>query len=238
MKMSADLRPSGELKLRVIPPARGFPSPTMRHNERGRTILSEVCRMGLPQLGLAPEVNRWRANNFPNWLRGFRLVRRSLKTPGPSFVGALYLAHISDGFGRRELGLAGCRVVTDAWVNEIVDRLIAAGNINNFNFHGIGTGAAAEAAGDTALGTEITTEYATDNTRPTGTQVEGATANIYRTVGTITVDAAVAATEHGIFNQAATGGGILLDRTVFTVVNLANGDSLQATYELTINSGG
>jgi hypothetical protein len=45
-----------------------------------------------------------------------------------------------------------------------------------------------------------------------------------------------------IFSQAATGAAsaanTLLDRSVFSVVNLASGDSLQATYVLTCNSGG
>ena len=60
----------------------------------------------------------------------------------------------------------------------------------------------------------------------------------YTTVGTLTADAAIACTEHGIFSQAATGGGTLFDRSVFAVVNLANGDSLQATYVWTANAGG
>lgn len=55
---------------------------------------------------------------------------------------------------------------------------------------------------------------------------------------TLTPSAPVAITEHGIFSQAATGGGVLLDRSVFSVVNLASGDSLQATYDLTFAAGG
>ena len=73
--------------------------------------------------------------------------------------------------------------------------------------------------------------------RPTGSQTEGASANIYRTVGTLAPDATVAITEHGIFTQAATGGGTLLDRSVFSAVNMVSGDTLQSTYDLTFASG-
>jgi hypothetical protein len=94
------------------------------------------------------------------------------------------------------------------------------------------------ASGDTALVTESTTALNPDSTRGTGTTTEGASANIYRTVGTVTADAQIVVREHGVFSQAATGGGTLLDRTVFTTITLESGDSLQATYELTCSAGG
>jgi hypothetical protein len=107
-------------------------------------------------------------------------------------------------------------------------------------FHGIGTGTTAEAIGDTALVTELTTEYNPNSTRATGSQTEAA-ANIYQTVGTNTLDSGTpAVTEHGIFTQAATGGGTLLDRSVFAAINLvgANGDGLQTDYRFTVTAGG
>lgn len=137
-----------------------------------------------------------------------------------------------------DYGVVGYRVVTTAGVEALVDAFQNTFEPETFNFHGIGTGTNAEAVGDTSLQTELTTEYNPDSTRATGSQGEGATADIYQTVGTNSVDASVAITEHGIFTQAATGGGTLLDRTVFTVINLTSGDSLQSTYELTINDGG
>lgn len=136
-----------------------------------------------------------------------------------------------------DYGVVSRRVVTTAGVNFIVDAFQNLVELELMKFHGIGTGAVAEAVGDTALGTELTTQYNPDNTRATGSQTENG-ANVYRTVGTNLVDAAVAITEHGILTQAATGGGVLLDRSVFAVINLANGDSLQSTYDLTVNSGG
>lgn len=140
-----------------------------------------------------------------------------------------------------DLGLASTHVVTTAGVNFIVDAFQNSVEVENLRYHGFGTGTNAEATGDTALQTEETTQYNPDNTRPTGTLTEGASANIFRTVATYSPDSGGtrAITEHGIFSQAATGGGTLLDRSVFSVVNLVAGsDSLQATYELTFSAGG
>jgi len=135
-----------------------------------------------------------------------------------------------------DFGVISRRLVTNAGAGFLVDALQNLVEAELLKFHGIGTGTTAEAAGDTALVTELTTQYNPDNTRATGSLTE-LSAQVFRTVGTNTVDAAAAVTEHGIFSQAATGGGVLLDRSVFAVINLANGDSLQTTYDLTINSG-
>lgn len=137
-----------------------------------------------------------------------------------------------------DYGVLSRRVVTDAGVAFIVDAFQNTTELENMKFHGYGTGTNNEAAGDTALQTELTTQYATDNTRPTGTTTEGATANIYRTVATLSPDASVAITEHGIFSQASNAGGTLLDRSKFSAINLVgSADSLQTTYELTFTSG-
>lgn len=139
---------------------------------------------------------------------------------------------------RTDYGLVGRKVVTTAGVNFIVDAFQNTTEVENLKFHGIGTGSTAEAVGDTALVTELTTEYNPNSTRATGTTTEGASANIYRTVGTNTLDSGTPAiTEHGVFSASA--AGTLLDRTVFSAINLngANGDGLQATYELTCAAG-
>lgn len=136
------------------------------------------------------------------------------------------------------LGLASFRVITTAGVNFIVDAFQGTTELENLRYHGIGTGSTAEAIGDTALVTELTTEY-TGNVRATGTLTEGASANIYRTVGTNTLDGTPGAAlrEHGLFSQAATGGGTLLDRTVYAAITLSSGDSLQSTYDHTQTAG-
>jgi hypothetical protein len=137
-----------------------------------------------------------------------------------------------------DYGLAGRRVVTDAGVAFLASAFDNTVEPEILKYHGFGTGTTAEAAGQTALVTELTTEYATDNTRPTGSQAHSS--NTYTTVGTLSPDSGgtLAITEHGIFSQAANSGGTLWDRTKFTAVNLVAGsDSLQATYVLTLPSG-
>ena len=101
-----------------------------------------------------------------------------------------------------------------------------------FKFHGLGTGAIAAAETDTGCGTELTTHYNPDSTRATGTQATNG-ANVYRTVGTNTVDATAAVTEWCL-HKAATGAVTLWSRVVFSTISLASGDSLQTTYDLTI----
>jgi hypothetical protein len=121
---------------------------------------------------------------------------------------------------------AGENFLVDAWQNSV--------ELEIMKYHGIGTGTTAAAEANTALETELTTQYNPDNTRATGSLTEGASTNIFRTVGTNTVDASAAITEWGLLSQAATGGGTLWSRVVFSAINLANGDSLQTTYDLTV----
>ena len=134
-------------------------------------------------------------------------------------------------------GIVCRRLVTNNGVGFIVDAFQNLVELENQKFHGLGTGTTAEAAGDSALVTELTTEY-TGNVRATGSTTENA-ANIYETVGTNTLDSGTpAVTEHGIFS--ASSAGVLFDRSVFSAINLngANGDGLQSTYRLTISAGG
>jgi len=138
----------------------------------------------------------------------------------------------------QDYGTVAYRVITEAGVAFVVDDWDNdAKDITNLHFHGCGTGVAAEAATDTALGTESTTALNPDNTRATGTESQPA-ANQLRTVGTLTFDATAAVTEHGIFDQAATGGGSLWDRSVFSAINVVSGDSIQFTYTASLTSGG
>jgi len=133
-----------------------------------------------------------------------------------------------------DYGLIGVHLVVTAGKNYLAACMDNTSEPENLKFHAYGTGVTAAAAGDTALQTELTTQYATDNTRPTGSQAHST--NTYTTVATVTPDAAVALTEWGLLTQAATGGGTLLDRQVFSAVNLnGTGDSLQTTYVFTFN---
>lgn len=144
---------------------------------------------------------------------------RPFETPAGCRVQAMRLA-------RNLIVNAGENFLVDAWQNLV--------ELEIMRYHGIGTGTAAPAETDTALQSELTTQYNPDNTRATGSLGEGAAPNVFRTVGTNSVDAAVAITEWGLFSQAATGGGTMWSRVTFAAINLASGDSLQTTYDLTV----
>lgn len=176
-----------------------------------------------------PKLMLWKLSNVPNRLRGWRAAVGQMG--GLPVVTARLDARVirADGkvedYGTIQFG----RVVTTAGVNYIVDAFQNTTEVENFKYHGMGTGSTAESSSDTALGTEV-------ESRATGSQTEGSSANIYSTVGTITATTARAVTEHGIFS--ASSSGTLLDRSVFSAINLANGDSIQFTYQLTVSAGG
>lgn len=128
--------------------------------------------------------------------------------------------------GRREI-LDKC--VTDVFVADVVDSLVAAAYLNDYKYHDSGTGVGGEVAGDTALGTPC------GESRDTGSQAEGATANIYKTIATHTYGGTYAITEHGVFD--ASTSGILMDRSVFSAINVISGDKIEFTYELTLTAG-
>lgn len=137
-----------------------------------------------------------------------------------------------------DYGVVSRKVVTDTGVAFIVDAFQNIVELETMKYHGLGTSAAAEAVGNTGLTTELTTQYNPNNVRATGTTIEGATANVYRTVATNTVDAAVSVEEHGVLSDPDVGEGVLLDRSLTGTKTLASGEGLQSTWDLQINSGG
>lgn len=179
----------------------------------------------------------YKLRNLHNLWRGWWRYQIACLFGIPTMYGRLYARLVRADGSVVEYGLISTRVVTTAGVTYIAaDIAGGASDSNLFKFHGLGTGTNAEASGDTALQTESTTALNPDSTRATGSQASST--NTYTTVGTNTFDATAAVTEHGIFTQAATGGGTLLDRSVFSAINVASGDSIQSTYVLTLSAGG
>jgi hypothetical protein len=152
-----------------------------------------------------------------------------------TFEGQLAAKVIRANGKSTDLGVVSRRVVTTAGVNYLRDDFAngaGGADISLFKFHDAGTGTTAEAIGDTDLVTP-----AGPTTRATGTQVNGV-AKTYSSVATISYTTTLAITEHGLFTQAARAGGVLWDRSVFSAINVVNGDSIQFTYTLTIADGG
>lgn len=191
-------------------------------------------------------VRDWRLRNFWRGLE-FQLdgLRQLLEVQerygiGVIILPSLWLTKITRDGDRLELGLASVRLVTTAAVNAVTDNFQGLFTMSNWKYHGIGTGAAAEATSDTALGAEWAGADYTGGVRATGNQTEGASANIYHTEATNTKLSAGSSnvTEHGVFTQAALAGGTLLDRSVFTAVPLAQAEGLLSKYENTTAAGG
>lgn len=199
--------------------------------------LLDIARLAFPHFGCSREVSLWRLRNLPNLWRGLWRVLIARLFNLSNFYGVVSLVKISDG-KVIDYGLASLRLVTTAGVNFLVDALQGTVEPEILKYHGFGTGTTAESAAHTALVTELTTEYVVNSTRPTGSQTEGASANIYRSVGTLSPDSGgtLAITEHALFSADA--AGTMLDRSVFSAVNLVAGsDSLQVTFDLTLATG-
>ncbi len=128
-----------------------------------------------------------------------------------------------------DLGVLCRKVVTDDFADLLIDIMQNLGvSINTFKYHDSGTGTTAAVAADSAL------EVPTGLAKVVGTQTEGASSKIYKTVGTITYDAEYAITEQGVFNSA----NVLLDRHTFSLIGVQSGDKIEFDYEFTCNSGG
>ena len=212
-----------------------------------KLTLKEVLFWTMPHGDVqSEEVWKWRVANMKrilNQLWKLQLMKVASKVSGyPFMYGTLWVRKLDGVSGRDTLfGIASFRVVTNAGRDEVVDEFDAATaagfDLTTFNFHGLGTGSTAEAVTDTALVTELTTEY-TGNIRATGVQSQP-TSDVYRSVGVNTLDSGTpTVAEHGLFSASSTG--TLLDRSLTGAFPLVgtNGDGLQTTYNLTIASGG
>ena len=129
------------------------------------------------------------------------------------------------------VGLVSRGKVTVEFRDFQVDQLqVETSEWGDFKFHRPGTSAQAESNADTGLITDAGLEA-------TGTQIEGATADIYKSVATVTADATETWQEHSIASQTGVGGGSLMDRSlIIPIVSVVNLDTVEFTYQVTINA--
>jgi len=155
-------------------------------------------------------------------------LRRTRQPNQFELFGFLTARHCRNGVWQ-PLGLLSCKKVTTAFADYIVDSLQDSTTypLDAFKYHASGTDNTAESNTDTALGTEV-------ETRATGTQIEGSSSNIYKSVGTQTYTASRTIYEHGLFS--ASSGGTLLDRSVIAGQAVENNDQIEWTYQLTVNA--
>lgn len=181
------------------------------------------------------QIARWfGSGDRPEWkqrLRAWLKKHHLLKQRHILEIQGVLSARVIRGNGKIEkLGVIAKRKVTTAFVNHLVDSLQnqTGTPIDTFKYHDSGTGTNAESNGNTTLQT------ACGEARDTGTQTEGASANIYKSVATHTYAGIFAITEHGLFS--ASSSGTLMDRSVFSAINVVSGDKIEFTYQLTCNA--
>lgn len=127
-------------------------------------------------------------------------------------------------------------LIVDAGESYLVNAWIGTQTLPNMKFHALGTSNAASAETQTACQAELTTQYASDNVRATGTLLVGSTASVLQSVGQNQLDASPSTTvrEWCLMSSASVGSGVMWSRIVLpdTVVPL-NG-IMVTTYNLTI----
>ncbi len=154
--------------------------------------------------------------------------------------------HLEDGLHLRGefevLHLRNGQVIDRRDVKNLVvsaGKALAAGLLNGVlttpaKYIAIGTGTVAPAAGDTALGAEITTG---GGARALATTLDRVTTTVTndtaRAIVTFAFTASFAVTEAGLFDAAAAGN--MLSRQTFAAVNVVSGDSLQVTWKIQVS---
>lgn len=171
----------------------------------------------------------------PYWFRNLRHRLRGLPQEFYRVAGLTVNAQLSARVFRadgtiEDLGVISRRVVTTAGVNWLATAFTNTVEAETLNFHDCGTGTTAEAVGQTTLVTPF------GGSRVSGTQSTPGSTNIYRSVATIAFTGTLAITEHGLFT--ASTSGTMFDRSVFSAINVVNGESIQFTWELTLPAGG
>jgi len=139
-------------------------------------------------------------------------------------VGHYLIRQIRDGeeIDRRE----GKNLIVNKGL-EWVAKLINGVETTTFSYIQVGTGTTAAQVTDTAL------ETYNDEVDSTESYEASYKAKL---VGTINFTSSVAVTESGVFNGAHTGSPEMLCRQVFSALNMANGDSLEVTWKITVST--
>jgi hypothetical protein len=198
-----------------------------------------------PKVNKNWEIFKWRCKNLITYrwreypLELLLIICKFIAKIVPGFNvpahGRLYLKKINKETGEVwDYGHVGVHLIVTAGKNYVAACFDNTNEPENLKYHGFGTGTNAANASDTGLQTELTTQYVSDNTRPTGSQAHST--NTYTTIATLSPDSGgtIAVTEWGLFS--ASSSTTLFDRQVFSAVNVvASADSLQTTYVLTLS---
>ena len=172
---------------------------------------------------------------IPYWMRNLRNRVRGTKQElyrlaNVGTLAELRAVKIDKNGVRTDYGVVCRRMVTTVGVTWLASAFADTVEAEILNYHDCGTGSTAESAAHTTL----VTPYG--GARATGTQSNPGSTNIYRSVGTISFTSTLAIVEHAIFT--ASSSGTMFDRSLFSAINVVNGDSIQFTWELTLPASG
>lgn len=135
------------------------------------------------------------------------------------------------GYFSTEMKLAN--LTTTAGKAGVASRINGSGGEAAFTYLAIGIGTTAAAIGDTTLQSEITTNGGQRAAATASRTTTDTTNDTARLVYTWTFTGSFAVTEAGALNAASVG--TLLNRQVFTAVNVVSGDSLQVTVDIDVD---
>ena len=187
-------------------------------------------------------------NKFGEWV--LKTARRFVKNPIQGVyrnTGEMVYSYVKEGWlnqiaaygiqnfltGRWVTELHRSNLITSAGLAGVASRINGSGAEAAFTYLAIGIGTTAAAVGNTTLESEITTnggQRAAATASRATTDVANDTA---RLVLTYTFTGSFAVTEAGALN--ASSNGVLLNRQVFTAVNVVSGDTLQITVNIDVD---
>ena len=176
----------------------------------------EVIKYGFPGRYMDKDMRRWKARNINNLFRGLYRITLAKSLHLPVVYGQWCKAIIAPDGHRREYGLVSLRVFTRTGAAFAVDAFQGLVSLSSMRYHGLGSGFTVESIDDTALESEISSAYNPTGNRATGTLAEIDCPTTFRSVANTTVTSTVEVSEVGLFSQASTTGGVMLDRAVIT----------------------
>ena len=160
-------------------------------------------------------------------------MKQTLKTEGAQLKGFIKIDHF-DKEGNLIETVETPNALMNLGFKEVAGLFCTdqAGSYTAFDYIAVGTGTTAATATDTTLATEETQNGLT-RAAGTGTLVTvNETDDTAQFVKSFSVTGSVAVTESGVLTAASTG--TLLCRQTFSAINVANGDTLQITWKITV----
>jgi len=135
--------------------------------------------------------------------------------------------------GHYTYSMRGANLVTTTGKALVAGRINGSGSPAAATYIAIGIGTTAAAVGDTTLESEITTNGGQRASATASLTTTDTTDDTARLVKTFSFTGSFAVTEAGALNAAS--AGTLLNRQVFSAVNVVSGDSLQVTIDIDVD---